>query len=98
MLDPHAEKILEFLIPTPWSLAYNAIGDGIHRVGWTVPHMSDRMVKADVKTGDVVEFPLPSRGYQIRNLDLEMSANPPAVWFINQRDGSIVRFQEYITP
>jgi virginiamycin B lyase len=98
MLDTHAEKILEFLIPTPWSLAYNAIGDGLHRVGWTVPHMSDRMVKADVKTGDVVEFPLPSRGYQIRNLDLEMSANPPAVWFINQRDGSIVRFQEYITP
>ncbi len=98
MLDTHAGKITEFLIPTPWSLAYNAIGDGVHKVGWTVPHMSDRMVKADVKTGEVVEFPLPSRGYQIRNLDMEMSANPPAVWFINQRDGSIVRFQEYTTP
>ncbi len=91
-------SVTEFLIPTPWSLAYNAIGDGVNKVGWTVPHMSDRMVKADVKTGQVVEFPLPSRGYQIRNLDMEMTANPHAVWFINQRDGSIVRFQEYTEP
>ena len=53
------------------------------------------MVKADAKTGEVVEFPLPSRRYQIRNLDMEMTANPPAVWFINQTEGSIVRFQEY---
>ena len=94
-LDTHAGKITEFLIPTPWSLAYNAIGDGVHKVGWTVPHHSDRMVKADAKTGEVTEFPLPSRRYQIRNLDMEMTANPPAVWFINESEGSIVRFQEY---
>ena len=94
-LDTKAGKISEFLIPTPWSLAYNATGDGANQVGWTVPHHSDRMVRADVKTGQVVEFPLPSRGYQIRNLDMEMTATPPAVWFINQRDGLIVRFQEY---
>ena len=98
VLDTHSGKVSEFLIPTPWSLAYNAIGDGVHHLGWTVPHQSDRMVKADAKTGEVVEFPLPSRGYQIRNLDLEMSADPPAVWFINEREGSIVRFQEYSTP
>jgi len=95
VLDTHAGKVMEFLIPTPWSLAYNAVGDGVHKVGWTVPHHSDRMVKADAKTGEVTEFPLPSRRYQIRNLDMEMTANPPAVWTINETEGSIVRFQEY---
>jgi len=94
-LDTQAGKISEFLVPTPWSLIYNAIGDGANNVGWTVPHHSDRMVKADAKTGQVTEFPLPSRGYQIRNFDIEMTAHPPAVWFMNQRDGTIVRFQEY---
>lgn len=29
------------------------------------------------------------------SLDIEMSANPPALWFVNQRLGRIVRFQEY---
>jgi len=95
LLDTHAGKITEFLIPTPWSLAYNAIGDGANNIGWTVPHHSDRMVKADADSGQVIEIPLPSRGYQIRNLGIEMTANPPAIWFMNQRDGTIVRFQEY---
>ena len=57
--------------------------------------MSDRVVKADAKTGEVTEFPLPGNGYQIRNLGIELTANPPAIWFPNQQDGTVVRFQEY---
>ena len=53
-------------------------------------------MKADTNTGQVTEFPLPSRGHAVRNVDIEMSANPPAIWFVNQRYGRIVRFQEYV--
>jgi streptogramin lyase len=94
-LNVKTGKITEFSIPSPWALAYNAIGDGKNNVGWSVPHMSDRMVKADAKTGEVTEFPLPSNGYQIRNLGIELTANPPAIWFPSQQDGTVVRFQEF---
>jgi hypothetical protein len=52
-------------------------------------------MKADANTGQVVEFPLPSKGHAVRNVDIDMSASPPALWFVNQRNGRIVRFQEY---
>jgi hypothetical protein len=64
-------------------------------LGYTVPHVTDRMMKADARTGQVTEFPLPSRGHQMRVLDIDMATNPPTVWFVNQRNSRIVSFQEY---
>jgi hypothetical protein len=37
---------------------------------------------------------LPSRGKEVRNIDIQISVDPPALWFVNQRLGRIVRFQE----
>jgi len=94
-LDTQTGKMTEFSALTPWSRVYNAVGDHTRKVGWAIPHVSDRVMKADAKTGQVVEFPLPSRGHAVRNVDIDMKANPPALWFVNQRNGRIVRFQEY---
>ena len=94
-LDTKAGQMTEYSALTPWSRVYNAVGDHVRKVGWAVPHVSDRVMKAEVRTGQVTEFPLPSRGHAVRNVDIEMSANPPAIWFVNQRYGRIVRFQEY---
>lgn len=94
-LDTKTGKMTEFPALTPWSRVYNAVGDHVRKVGWAVPHVSDKVMKADAGTGQVTEFPLPSRGQAVRNVDIEMAANPPAIWFVNQRYGRIVRFQEY---
>ena len=94
--DPETGKITEFPVLTPWSRPTNAVGDPVHKVGWAAPDYIDRVVKADLNTGEVTEFPLPSSGKEIRNIDIEMSVNPPALWFVNQRRGRIVRFQEYV--
>jgi len=93
--DPETGKTTEFPTLDPWSRPFNAVGDPVRKVGWAAPDVSHRIVKADLKTGEVTEFPLPSHGKEIRNIDIEMSANPPALWFVNQRLGRIVRFQEY---
>ena len=65
------------------------------KIGWSAPHVSDRVRKADANTGQVVGFPLPSRGHAVRDVDIDLSVNPSALWFVNQRNGRIVRFQEY---
>ena len=49
----------------------------------------------DAATGQLTAWPLPSHGQEIRNIDIQLSVNPPAVWFINQRLGRVIRFQEY---
>ncbi len=94
-LDRKTGKIVEFPARTPWSRVYNAVGDSKRKVGYAVPHVSDMMLRADAKTGRVTEYPLPSRGHAVRNVDIDMSTEPPTLWFINQRHGRIVRFQEY---
>ena len=53
------------------------------------------LITHEAATGQLTDFPLPSHGKEIRNIDIEMSANPPALWFVNQRLGRVVRFQEY---
>ena len=95
-LDTRTGKVTEFPATTPWSRVYNAVGDHTRKVGWAVPHVADRVMKADANSGKVTEFPLPSRGHAVRVVDIEMSANPPAIWFVNQRYGKVVRFQEYV--
>ena len=94
-LDTKTGKVTEFPALTPWSRVYNAVGDHIRKVGWAVPHVADHVMRADANSGKVTEFPLPSRGHAVRNVEIEMSARPPAIWFVNQRNGKIVRFQEY---
>ena len=94
--DPATGKTTEFPITgNPWARPYNAVGDNVRKVGWTAPDAIDRVVKVEAATGQLTEFPLPSHGKEIRNIDIEMSANPPTIWFVNQRMGRIVRFQEY---
>ena len=93
--DTQAGKITEYPALTPWSRVYNAVGDHVRKVGYAVPHVSERVLRVDVKTGQVTEYPLPSRGHAVRNVDIDMSTNPPTIWFINQRHGRIVSFQEY---
>ena len=93
--DPETGRTTEFPIRVnPWARPYNAVGDNVRKVGWTVPDAIDEIVKVDANTGQVTTFPLPSHGKEVRNIDIETSANPPALWFVNQRLGRIIRFQE----
>jgi hypothetical protein len=92
--DPDTGEKREFTVPSQWSRPYNAVGDPVRKVGWSVPDVTDVVVRTDPSTGEMTEFPLPSHGKEVRNIDIQMSVNPPALWFVNQRLGRIVRFQE----
>lgn len=94
--DPATGMTKEFPVTSvsPWARPYNAIGDPVRKVGWTAPDVIDHVIKVDASTGQLTAWPLPSHGQEIRNIDIERSANPPAIWFINQRSGKVIRFQE----
>ncbi len=93
--DPETGKTREFAMLSPWARPDTAAGDPVRQSGWSVPTVIERVVKADLHTGEVTEFPLPSHGKRYINIDIEISADPPALWFVNLQRGRIVRFQEY---
>ena len=93
---PATGQLREFAMPSKWSRPYNAVGDPNGNAGWSAPDVTELMVKADLKTGEITEWPLPSRAKEVRNIDIDMSTNPPSIWFPNQRLGRVVRFQEYV--
>jgi len=95
--DPATGMTKEFSVTSvsPWARPYNAIGDPKTKIGWAVPDVIDHMIKVDAATGQLTAWPLPSHGQEIRNIDIELAVNPPAIWFINQRLGRVIRFQEY---
>ena len=95
--DPATGMTKEFPVASVnrWARPYNAIGDPKTKIGWSVPDVTDHMIKIDAATGQLTAWPLPSHGQEIRNIDIQLSVNPPAVWFINQRLGRVIRFQEY---
>lgn len=95
--DPATGMTEEFPVASVnrWARPYNAIGDPKTKIGWAVPDVTDHMIKIDAATGELTAWPLPSHGQELRNIDIQLSENPPAVWFINQRLGRVIRFQEY---
>jgi streptogramin lyase len=95
--DPATGTTKEFSLASVnrWVRPYNAIGDPKTKIGWSVPDVTDHMIKIDAATGQLTAWPLPSHGQEIRNIDIQLSVNPPAVWFINQRLGRVIRFQEF---
>ena len=95
--DPATGMSKEFPLTSVnrWVRPYNAIGDPKTKIGWAVPDVTDHMIKIDAATGQLTAWPLPSHGQELRNIDIQLSENPPDVWFINQRLGRVIRFQEY---
>ena len=96
--DPSTGMSQEFSLTSVnrWVRPYNAVGDPKTQIGWSVPDVTDHMIRIDAATGRLTSWPLPSHGQEVRNIDIDLSVNPPAVWFVNQRLGRVIRFQEYV--
>ena len=54
MLDPKAERMTEWKVPTPWSAPYDAVLDR-NGDAWTGPMLTDRVARLHTKTGQYTE-------------------------------------------
>ena len=61
---------------------------------WVPPQNADRVYKVDTKTSEVTTYHMPSRGTDIRMINIDDSTNPPTVWTHYNRGNKIVRLQE----
>ena len=91
MFDPKTEKFQEWPIPTPLSGSYDAILDKAG-YAWTGGMTTDHVVRLNVKTGELVEYMLPD-STNIRKVDVDDSANPPAFWVGNNQKATLVKVE-----
>jgi len=92
MFDPRTEQIKEWKMPTPWTAPYDvAFSKGAAEV-WTGSMLTDRVVRLDPKSDEIVEYLLP-RSTNIRRVFVEDTPTRPVFWAGNNHGAAIVRVE-----
>jgi streptogramin lyase len=91
MFETKAEKFQEWKVPTPYAMPYDAIFDDSN-YAWTGGMGNDHVSRLNVKTGEVVDYLLPSKT-NIRRVDVDKSANPSQLWVGNNHGAAIIRVE-----
>ena len=91
MFDPKTEKIQEWKVPTPYSTPYDAVFDE-STYAWTGGMGNDHVTRLNVKTGEMIDYLLPSKT-NIRRVDVDKSVSPSQLWVGNNHGASLVRVE-----
>ena len=92
-LDIKSGKISEYSVSVPFAAFYEAGTDPKNHHGWAFDWRSDRLMRVDPATGEVTEYPMPTRDVESRRTAVDTSTNPPAVWIHGAGNGLIIRVQ-----
>jgi virginiamycin B lyase len=91
MFDAKAEKFQEWKVPTPYAMPYDAIFDN-STYAWTGGMGNDHVSRLNVKTGEVVDYLLPSKT-NIRRVDVDKSVNPSQLWVGNNHGAALIKVE-----
>jgi virginiamycin B lyase len=91
MFDTKAEKFQEWPVATPWTNVYDAIADKAG-FAWAGGMNNDRVVRVNTKTGEAVEYLLPSVT-NIRRVNVDNGRGTPSFWVGNNLAAQLVRVE-----
>lgn len=91
MFDTHTEKFQEWLPATPYSAPYDVTLDRDGEA-WTGSMTTDRVVRLNPATGQMIEYQLP-RSTNIRRVFVDNTPAHPALWVGNNHGASIVKVE-----
>lgn len=91
-LNTKTLEVKEYPVPTPYSMPYATAVDK-NGVVWISTINLDRIVKFDPRTERFTEYVLPTRGTEIRHIQVNNRTNMPEVWAPYNRTNKIVRLQ-----
>ena len=91
MFDTRKETIREWPMPTKHTHPYDVVVDR-NGEAWTGGMSSDRIVRFDPESGQVVEYPLP-RPTNMRRAFVDNSTTPPTFWVGSNHGASIVKLE-----
>jgi len=91
MFDAKAERFQEWTMPTPFSMPYDAIFDN-STYAWTGGMGNDHVSRLNTKTGEVIDYLLPSKT-NIRRVDVDKSVSPSQLWIGNNHGAAIIKVE-----
>ncbi|HYK79727.1 MAG TPA: carboxypeptidase regulatory-like domain-containing protein [Micropepsaceae bacterium] len=91
MFDAKTESFKEWKIPTPHAMPYDAIFDN-STYAWTGGMANDHVTRLNVKTGEMIDYLLPSET-NIRRVDVDKSVAPSQLWVGNNHKATLVRVE-----
>ena len=92
MFDTTTKKFREWPIPVPWAGPYDAIRDGNGYV-WSGGMHTDLIYRLNPDNGEVTQYLLPTVSPNIRNIDVDSSADPVSVWVGANHQAKIIRLE-----
>ena len=91
MFDTRTEKFQEWAAPTPWTNVYDAILDNAG-YAWAGGMNNDRVVRLNTRTGEVVDYLLPT-STNIRRVNVDNRTNPPTFWVGNNLGATLIKVE-----
>jgi virginiamycin B lyase len=92
MFDPTTQQIKEYQLPTPWTDPYDVVPTRGAAEVWTGSMLTDRVVRLNPKTDDVVEYLLP-HSTNIRRVFVQETGPRPVLWVGNNHGAAIVKVE-----
>jgi streptogramin lyase len=75
--DTHTKQITEWADPTPWDAPYDVVRDKSDHV-WTGSWSTDLATRLDLKTGETIQYLLPTVDTNIRRVEVNNLTTPPS--------------------
>ena len=91
MFDTKTGKFQEWKVPKPYATPYDAMFDD-STYAWTGGMANDHVSRLNVKTGEIIDYLLPSET-NIRRVDVDKSVSPSRLWVGNNHKASLVRIE-----
>jgi streptogramin lyase len=93
MFDTRAEVFKEWPLPRKYSTPYTVSGPDRNGYVYTPSNMAERLMRVDTKTGEVVEYQIPT-DFDTKKILLDPTAgNRTVVWMANTRNARLVRVE-----
>jgi virginiamycin B lyase len=92
MFDTKSKQIKEYVDPTAWDAPYDVVRDKTDFV-WTGSWSTDLATRMNSKTGEFVQYLLPTTDVNIRRVEINNATNPPSFIIGENHHGKIAIVQ-----
>jgi len=92
-IDIHTKKVTEYKVPDGrYSHPYAVAVDKNHMVWFSISN-ADQIGRFDPTTEEFTKYPLPTRGTEARDINVDNSTTPPTIWVSYNASNKIARVQ-----
>jgi virginiamycin B lyase len=91
MFDTRTEQMHEFLLPRTCTTPYTASAPDRNGYVYAAPsNMTERLMRLDPKTGQVIEYQMPT-DFDTKKIVYDPSTDRTTLWMANTRNARLVR-------